>query len=182
MNKNKFLLVISTLLFAVLFNSCKKYPEGGFVYQTNKHLFGGNKVGDSKTWKLKYYEVNGIDSTAVIPGANSIPDFYNKFITFTYFSKGDPSVGYTASSFLYDYKGKIGKAYNQMTVGFPYESLTKEDSAQCRTIGNNLYCIRNILFPEFDNYAKLWNIKKLTQNEIILEMNLKNFYKITLSQ
>ena len=63
-------------------STCKKYNEGGFVGLSRKHLFGEKKDGASKTWKLKLYEVNGIDSTHLIPGTANIPDFFEKFITF----------------------------------------------------------------------------------------------------
>jgi hypothetical protein len=168
----------------LLFTSCKKYPEGGFVNQTRKHLFGGNHVGDSKTWKLKLYEVNGIDSTYLIQGASSIPDFYEKFVTFTYSQKGDPSLQYQANTYLYDYQGRFGKTYKQLSLAIKHEPLTKEDSLQCATVFGIRYCSRNLFYPEFNNYAKLWDIKKLTKKECILEstFKLKNSYRIILSE
>ncbi len=89
------------LVISLLFTACKKYPDGGFVDQTRKHLFGGHNVGNCKTRKLKLYEVNGIESTYLIQGASSIPDFYEKFVTLTYTGK-DPSKTYTSSTFFMD--------------------------------------------------------------------------------
>jgi len=164
------------------FITCKKYDEGGFIKQTNKHLFGHNKVGSSKTWKLKLYEVNGIDSTYLIQGANTIPDFYEKFVTFKYEAK-EVSVQIIATTFSKIYGGSIDKTDKIMLIGMN-APISKNDSMQCNTINNQLYCVRNILFPEYNNYAKQWNIKKLTKNELILETNwkLKNSYKIILTQ
>lgn len=175
--KHVFLILTSSILF---FSTCKKYPEGGFVNQTRKHLFGGNHVGDSKTWKLKLYEVNGIDSTYLIQGANSIPDFYEKFVTFTYNGK-DPSPTYSANTFTYEYGGVFDKLEKEITLGY---DPNPKDSTQCKIIDNNTYCVRNLLFPEYNQYGKKWVIKKLTKKECVLESTLKlqNIYKIILTQ
>ena len=172
--------ILCGLSFILALNSCKKYPDGGFVNQTRKHLFGGNKAGDHKTWKLKRYEVNGIDSTYLIQGANSIPDFYDQFVTFTYEGK-DPSPIYSASSFLYQYGGAFSKSEKQIKLG--YDPVPKE-TTQCRMIDGTMYCVRNVLFPEYNTYGKIWDIKKLTEKECVLEstFKLKNSYKIILIQ
>ena len=177
-------VMFGALSFILALNSCKKYPDGGFVNQTRKHLFGGNKVGDHKTWKLKRYEVNGIDSTYLIQGANSIPDFYDQFITFTYSQKGDPSLQYQANTFLYDYQGRLDDVYKQLTLAVLHRPLTKDDSAQCKIISGTYYCSRNLFYPEFNNSNKIWDIKKLTKKECVLEttFKLKNSYKIILIQ
>lgn len=171
-------LIYIFLLFAL--STCKKYPEGGFVNQTRKHLFGGNDAGDSKTWKLKLYEVNGIDSTYLIQGANSIPDFYEKFMTFTYEGK-DPSPTYTANTFLYQYGGVFDDTEKQLTLGY---DPSPKDSTQCKTVDGTRYCCRNLFYPEYNYYGKKWDIKKLTKKECVLEstFKLKNSYRIILSQ
>jgi hypothetical protein len=173
-----FLKIMGLCLALLSLSTCKKYPEGGFVKQTCKHLFGSNKVGSSKTWKLKRYEVNGIDSTYLIQGANSIPDFYEKFVTFK-LTKEDVTPKFAANTFLHNYAGTIGKAYKIML--FAYDWKTQEDSIQCKTINNIQYCQRNIFFPEFLTRNPEWNIKKLTSKELILSVTLKNTYKITLT-
>lgn len=182
--RKTFIPYILLTFMIVMLSNCKKYPEGGFVNQTRKHLFGGNDVGDSKTWKLKLYEVNGIDSTYLIQGANSIPDFYEKFVTFTYSEKGDPSVGYQANTYICDYQGKFDDVYKQLTLAILHRPINKEDSLQCKTMNGVQYCGRNLFYPEFNNSNKLWDIKKLTKKECILEstFKLKHSYKIILSQ
>jgi hypothetical protein len=78
MKRRYFYILISFISFTL--STCKKYDEGGFVMLTKKHLFGGHKVGDSKTWKLDKYVVNGIDSTNLI-NTGGLPDFYKNFVT-----------------------------------------------------------------------------------------------------
>lgn len=170
------IILFGLALFFTL-STCKKYPDGGFVNQTRKHLFGGNDVGDSKTWKLKLYEVNGIDSTYLIQGANSIPDFYDKFVTFTYEGK-EVSMKYSAKTFTNKYTGSIGITYKE--IGINYDWTNHEDSSQCKLINNINYCERNILFPEFLQRNATWSIKKLTKRELIITDDRENFYKIIL--
>ena len=170
-------IVIGFLLLTL--TTCKKYPDGGFVNQTRMHLFGGHKVGDSKTWKLKLYEVNGIDSTYLIQGAGSIPDFYEKFVTFTYADK-DPTYKYSANTFTQEYIGTISKTDKNILIA--YDWINQEDSSQCKKINNQLYCQRNILFPEFLKRNPVWEINKLTKNELIMSVRLNNSYKIILNQ
>lgn len=179
MKKHQFYIIILSLFFALLFNECKKYPDGGFVRQTCKNLFGGSKAGNSKTWKLKYYEVNGIDSTHAIQGANTVPDFYSKFITFKY-SQSDPSIKYTAETGYYSFLGSIGTVYKEILFASTHYA-NKEDSLQCYSINNSMLCVRNILMPEIPNKG-LWKINKLTNHEFIFSIQLKNSYKITLTQ
>lgn len=170
-------LIFIFLLFAL--STCKKYPEGGFINQTRKHLFGGNDAGDSKTWKLKLYEVNGIDSTYLIQGANSIPDFYEKFVTFHY-NGSDPSIKHTTNTYTQNYSGYVdGKGRD---ILFAYDWVAHEDSTQCKKIDNILCCQRNILFPEFLKRNPVWKISKLTKREMIISIELNNSYKIILVQ
>lgn len=159
--------------------TCKKYDEGGWIRRTCKNLFGGNKVGDSKTWKLKKYEVNGIDSTYLI-NTGGIPDFYEKFIEFTYAEKGDPSISYNASTFLDNYYGKLSVNGKQLTLANKNNPLTKNDSLQCNSISGNTYCSRSLMYPEINDWNKIWEIKKLTKSELILSASyqLKNNYRI----
>jgi hypothetical protein len=176
-----FLKLMGLCLALLSLSTCKKYPEGGFVKQTCKHLFGSNKIGSNKTWKLKKYEVNGIDSTYLIQGANSIPDFYEKFVTFKY-SIFEVSPKFEATTFLWKFKGTVDDLEKKLNIGL-FQNPTKEDSIQCKIIDNINYCNRNILAPELNSVGKKWYIKKLTRTELVIETNwnLKNNYKITLT-
>ena len=179
-----FTIVCASIL---LFTTCKKYPEGGLLYQSYKHLFGGNKAGSSKTWKLKLYEVNEIDSTYLIEGANTIPDFYNKFITFNLDEKHRSSQPFTANTFLFNYQGLMISSNDHTIFYIGYKTYNnREDSVQCKTKDMNTYCSRNIFYPE--GYFKWnWTIKKLTRKEAVFTSApstpyQKNSYKIILTQ
>jgi hypothetical protein len=168
-------IYILSLTIILPLSTCKKYDGGGLVKLTRKHLFGGNDVGDSKIWKLKLYEVNGIDSTYLISSLN-IPDFYEKHITFTLTDK--KQYGYSCSSYLFDHYGYLGASYKEMSVGKLPTVYNGSDSAQCKIKNNNLICSRDILFPELGQSAFLWSIIKLTKHEFIMTTTLKNSYKL----
>ncbi len=103
---NILIKIISLLMLLTFLTTCKKYDEGGLLRLNRKHLFGERKDGASKTWKLEKYEVNGIDSTYLIPGANIIPNFYENFITFTLDNKEGYS--FKANSYIFSYIGNLG--------------------------------------------------------------------------
>jgi hypothetical protein len=168
-----------TFLFCILLfiGDCKKYEEGGITKLSRKHLFGERKDGASKIWKLKLYEVNGIDSTQLIPGASQISNFYEEFITFTL----DNREGFTfkANTALYDYGGTIDQVYKNVAISYGHFPLNNLDSSQCNYRGSSLICSRSILLPEGFYSNKLWKIDKLTKKEFIITNNeLKNSYKI----
>ncbi|MBK6523498.1 MAG: hypothetical protein IPI93_03110 [Sphingobacteriaceae bacterium] len=170
-------IILTCILF--LISDCKKYDEGGFVKQTRKHLFGNRKDGATKTWKLKLYEVNGIDSTLLILGANQIPDFYENYITFKLDNK--EGFTYTAETFLCNYVGAIDNVYKEITITKPFPNHL--DSLQCKVVGSNTICTRNLLLPEGFFTSSLWKIKRLKKDELIItNENLKNKYKIIFSQ
>jgi hypothetical protein len=160
------------LLFAL--STCKKYPEGGFVNQTRKHLFGGNNVGDSKTWKLKLYEVNGIDSTELIQNASTL-DFYD--ITFKLTDKKYKN--FEANTLFQQYRGSAGSKFN---ITFYDIEPTKQDSAQCKQLSNSMVCYRNIYIPEIGFKNREWTIEKITTNELIISKSISNRYRITLNK
>jgi hypothetical protein len=177
--------VIILFCILVVFTTCKKYDEGGLENLTRKHLFGGKKKGCTKTWKLKRFEVNGVDSTYLITGSGTIPDFYDKFITFKNEGNTNGRIHYSANTFLWAYSGTISPSDVKMSCIMFDENLTKDDSLQCKSIDGNYYCNRNLLYPEFVNgYSKLWIIKKLTKSELVIELSDKqtNFYKLILIQ
>lgn len=166
-----YLIVTGSIL---LFTTCKKYPEGGFVNQTRKHLFGGNDVGDSKTWKLKLYEVNGIDSTELIQNAYTL-DFYD--ITFKLTDKKGKS--FEANTQFQQYRGSVGSKFN---ITFYDIDLTKQDSIQCKQLNNSMICYRNIYIPEIGIKNREWIIEKITANELIISKIISSYYRITLSK
>ena len=177
--------VIILFCTLVVFTTCKKYDEGGLENLTRKHLFGGKKKGCTKTWKLKRFEVNGIDSTYLITGAGTIPDFYDKFITFKNEGNTNGYINFTAKTFLWEYIGVITPQDSKMACKMIDKNLTKNDSLQCKNIDGNFYCNRNLLYPEFINeYNKPWVIKKLRKDELVIELSDKqtNFYKLILIQ
>ena len=80
------------MLFSIIllsFTTCKRYPEGGWSNVAIKHLFGGHQRGSSKTWHLKKYEVNGIDSTIYITPGNGFTSFENDDIVFKISANGE---------------------------------------------------------------------------------------------
>ncbi|MBL7918229.1 MAG: hypothetical protein JNM96_07510 [Bacteroidia bacterium] len=173
------------ILFALitLLSTCKKYDEGGLLRLNRKHLFGERKDFASKTWKLEKYEVNGIDSTYLIPGANQIPDFYENFITFTLDNKEGYS--FKAKSYIFEYNGNLGfYPSHELIIGNSFWPYDANDSAQCGFLNSNFYCLRNIFFPEYNLTpgVKSWEIIKLKKNElIIVNRKLSNSYQINLS-
>ena len=178
MKKHKFHFIIAlSLISALLFNTCKKYPEGGLVYYRIKHLFGKNADQASKSWKLKLYEVNGIDSTNLFQGANSYIDDQQNFVIFLLYNcKGQT---YGAHTNLYDYAMSVDK--DAKTLGFgTLLSAYNNDTSQCFLKNNNLTCQRNILNPE-KNKSTEWNIRDLTATELTISKQLNNNYKIILS-
>jgi hypothetical protein len=174
--KNRFLHIICLLLFAGCFNTCKKYEEGGLVYRSKKNLFGGNNVGDSKTWKLKLYEVNNIDSTYLIQGSG-VPDFYERHITFSLSDKRYSD--FYAESYIYKFNGTIEQSEKSLYIGLS-RSEFGEDSLQCRLINGTNYCARDIFNPEIKNFSSQWKVNRLTSKELIITKQMSNSYRIIL--
>jgi hypothetical protein len=166
----------SIIFLSLTLSTCKKFNEGGLLALSRKHLFGERKDNASKTWKLKLYEVNGIDSTYLIPGTSQIPNYYDQFITF----KLDNKEGYTykANTFLYEYFGYANYAGNK-EIGI---SCSGGTFSQCRQINNTTICVRNILQPEGPFSKNNWHINKLTTSEFIFSLSLQNSYRIILTQ
>ena len=176
MKKNKSYIITLSLLFALLFNTCKKYPEGGFAYLTRKHLFGGHKAGDSKTWKLVLYEVNGIDSTAIIPGANNVPNYYDEFITLILTNPKERD--FKASNYFYEYSGSVVEG--EGIIFSVAQQKTKQDSIQCYLVGGAQICCRNIILPEGPWKNNHWTVERLTSSDIWIKLNLTKNYRIKL--
>lgn len=162
--------ILTVTIIILCLTTCKKYDEGGFLKQTNKNLFGANKVGSKKTWHLKLFEVNGIDSTGLIKGSN----FYEKISIEFYTNEGTPQHRTLAGN--YYYSGYVSSKNNSILFAFNYRN--KNDSIQCP----NSDCQRNIFFPEFLQRNPEWVILKLTKKEFIIASSLSNKYKIVLTQ
>lgn len=149
-----FKILIITIII-LCFTSCKKYDEGGLEFRTVSKSLGGNKPGSSKEWHLKKYIVNGIDSTYSINGYSN-----NESILFEYYKK-DVGIFMVIKTKIFVYAGFI--AYKTISTGsIPHNYI---DSIQC----SNQYCQRNIFKPELKKINYSWNIKKLTNKELILE-------------
>ncbi|MBL7911883.1 MAG: hypothetical protein JNJ41_12570 [Bacteroidia bacterium] len=166
------------LLFALIFNTCKKYPEGGFVYNRIKHLFGKNKDHSEKLWKLKLYEVNGIDSTTLFQGADKYLNSSHDFVRF-HISEAHAR-NYSTQIFLYNYSVDIDKDAKLMSMGTDL-GYYNNDSSQCFLKGNITVCQRNIFNPEKNKFCE-WDIRKITKDEVIITKQLTNNYKIILRQ
>ena len=183
MKKHKFHFIIAlSLISALLFNTCKKYPEGGLVYYRIKNLFGKNEDHARKSWNLKLYEVNGIDSTNLIQGYNLNND-QGSFVTF-YISNARAQL-YGSYTDVYGHVIAVDK--NARSIGFGYADVvinhpsgTINDTSQCFLINNVLTCQRNIFNPEKNAFAE-WNIRALTETELIISKQLINNYRIILT-
>ncbi len=158
-----FKILIITIIILCL-TTCKKYDEGGFLKQTNKNLFGANKVGSKKTWHLKLFEVNGIDSTGLIKGAYNLKTI--DFILFNIEVSTTMQVNYS----IYSLKTGISKLEKNFGTSL-------KDSNQC----SNGICVRNIFAPELNPKGVSWSIVKLSKKEFIIKSNLINNYKIIMT-
>jgi hypothetical protein len=156
------LIFFSTLL---LFN-CKKYPEGGYHFNAIKHLKG--------EWKLKLYEVNGLDSTEIINYNGN--DNYKK-ISFntrqgTYSKDLDCRInGKNAMNIHIDSKREF----------ISFDGGGANSAIACDPIINN-NCYKLIFLPEAEQCRMDWKILKLTKNEVIITSTQKNSYRIKLSK
>jgi hypothetical protein len=119
----------------MLFTTCKKYPEGGFLRQGPKTLIADNR-GD---WRLKLYEVNGIDSTNLISsGIDLSVDCFN------FFSYKDVSTKkYLGSMHFFKYDNTFLNKNRQISF---FEGYYR--SADCDSINGIKRCLRNIFCPE----------------------------------
>jgi hypothetical protein len=170
------------IIIFLVFTTCKRYPEGGWSNVAKKHLFGGHKTGSSKTWHLKKYEVNGIDSTMFITPGNGYTSFENDEYTFRIdeYSKND----YYGKSKVYDYTFAWGSKYNLLEISKKEIQIgvVGEKSGTSYLQCSSGICERNIFNP-FDIRAFItWKIIKLKSNEFIIKSNQNgNNYLIMLT-
>jgi len=170
-------LVFVIALFAL--STCKKYDEGGYVHKRIKNLFGKNDDGAKKSWKLKLYEVNGIDSTQLIQGVDKYIDDSNNFIKFSIGQS--KSKDYFANTIVYNLLISVDKKAKLLSIGSGLNDVIhSNDSTQCFLESNTIICQRNIFNPEKNRFAE-WEIKKLTSDELIITKQLNNNYKIILT-
>lgn len=163
------------IVFAVIvafFNSCHKYPEGGWSNVAIKHLFGSNKDGATKTWKLKLYEVNGIDSTSYLLPGNGLTNFQNNEIKFSIITAR--ANDYFASSVIFSYG--LGFSKDKKMIKF-MGGLSTGNIDQC----NSGICERGIFNPNIIDSFVDWKIIKLKSDEFIITTSLTNSYKIILT-
>jgi len=160
-------LAIYFTLFSVflLFETCKKYPEGGYENRGPKTILG--------SWYLDLYQVNGIDSTNLIDFNNDSEDKYKK----VYFLAGSK------------YSGNItSQTYpiTSITIKFRDDNKRLEFhiTSDSVLIGSTCYskyytgCYRLFFTPECSSTK--WEIRKLTKKECFLECTLVNHYYIKL--
>ena len=168
-----FLLITITIL---LFITCKKYPEGGWNNVAIKHLFGGQKTGSSKTWHLKKYEVNGIDSTEFIKPGNGVTAFQNDGIDFENRSSSSRNQSLYATTKLYEYRIDF---VDKKKLSFTVFTNRGPDSTQCSASK----CERNIFNPVKSKFTVFeWKIIKLKKDELIIISNKNNNnYRIILN-
>lgn len=166
--KYSLIVFCACLLFL---SNCKKYPDGGFLRQGPK-TFITSKNG---VWKLSLYEVNGIDSTHLIQGPNTIPDFFDSFLSCSYLNKKDNNDIY-ASSHIYNYLVKF--INKNADISFVRSGI---ETGQCVNTSNGISCQRNIFNPEGPQLV-VFKILKIRDKECILTTSLNNCYKIILTR
>ncbi|MCW3076880.1 MAG: hypothetical protein JWO32_1489 [Bacteroidetes bacterium] len=159
----KFLIVVGLLL---TLTTCHKYPEGGWSNVAIRHLFGGTEGNSKKVWKIKLYEVNGIDSTAYLFSGNGITNFENVSMTLRLNNARAHDYYFYTSIF----KGvlQFNENKNITHIAFP------NNKYNCL---NNV-CERNIYYPEFNGSGFFWKIVRLKKNELILTNSATNNYKL----
>ena len=167
----KILLNILLLFLLFTLSTCKKYPDGGFTRQGPK-TFITDKAG---VWQLALYEVNGIDSTFLLPEGTEVDQYYSTFMTCSKYSKYEKKGYYycTASMFIYD----LSFQNKNRLMAF-----TPKNNKYCipfKTFTN--FCFRELLCPESFS-TTIWEIEKLRDKECVIRTNLKNTYKIILKR
>ena len=175
MQKHKYIYLFTMLLSLALFTTCRKYPEGGWTNVAIKHLFGKNASYSHKTWHLKKYVVNDIDSTVYITPDNGFSSFANNVIDFRISGKSSAK-DYYASSKIYDTSISFINKKRVLSVWVNRQGNLSSNS-QC----NSSICERNIFNPFNIKNTIDWKINKLTPNEFIITTSQNdNTYIITL--
>lgn len=157
------------LLFAclVLLTTCKKYHDGGYHFNAFKHLEG--------QWKLKLYEVDGIDSTMLTQGATTIPDYQEEFARFPMLHTGKRREIKLENHYR-DYEVTMGNKKRSI-ISVTNSNNSNFDPSGC-LLYNSQKCQRDVFNPTNDSYFN-WKIDKLTKNELVL-VSLSYNYKLIL--
>ena len=166
------------MLFSIIvlsFTTCKRYPEGGWSNVAMTHLFGKNLKGASKTWHLKKYEVNEIDSTSFITPGNGFTSFENNEVVFK-IPDDSRSLYYCQTKVYNCGLYFVGSKMNlELSVG---RYITGTHDLQCY----NGICERNVFNPNNELKTMKWKIQKLRKHELIITITQNNNnYKISLS-
>lgn len=132
-----------------------------------------NLEGD---WKLKLFEVDGIDSTMLTTGASTIPDYIDNFAHIGSFkSKREQYITMTNHYRYFN----VDLDPKHEFISFTGGSSSGFDSSDC-AITNSQLCQRNIFNPKkIKTFA--WKIQKLTKAEMILLSESYN-YKLILTK
>ncbi|MBC7861659.1 MAG: hypothetical protein IAF38_01720 [Bacteroidia bacterium] len=153
--------LICLLIVSITFTTCKKYPEGGLQAFAFKHLLTDN----NDSWKLKLYEVNGIDSTYLI-NAGGTSGLYSQAL----------------SAFKLNNESKA-KDLSLRSGGYFYEGYFKQGRSQLlfNCVGQATNPLREIFNPEKTNLP-IWVIDLLKKDKVIFTAKWDNFYKIILEK
>jgi hypothetical protein len=172
-------LILHTILLsaALIFSTCKKYPDGSKHWKAGKKISGGFWAPD-KYWKITMFTVNGADSLKHYrnypPNLNSFYDSYDLQIE---------AIGSVPTTKHFDMRSKFFRYGSYLTkrksvlIIKPYFT---EDLAYFHSDGTSFE--KNIFMPfvkEDQTYA--WSIKKLTRQEFIITLENQNSYEIRMN-
>ncbi len=148
--------ILSVFLFlGLLFTRCKKYPDGGLHACAIRNLL----TDDNDPWKLKLYEVNGIDSTNLINTGGDSYFYENTLAIFR--EKKSEKLQIQCRNYLYNAILANNKA--ELSLSF----LTKG-------IGSTQ---REILNPE-NLTGVTWKIERLKKKQLILLGSSTYYYRL----
>lgn len=146
MNKKKiyFLIIAITVLF-----SCKRYGNDPLTLRTPLNRITG-------TWEMTKYEIDGVDSLQYLKfkGNNKCEFKRKKDEIFIY----NTNYKYTWS--FSKYKSRITSTYPFFSIDYYIDTIIGSDT---------LFLTSNDI-----NISTEWDIKKLTNKDLVLELN--NFY------
>ncbi len=170
--------------FLILFLSrCKKFDEGGKVFRSKFKLLGSNSDGARKSWGLKKFVVNGIDSTTLIKGPSKWPTYYSEYVIF--YRENNDDEHFRSSTYLYEYYTSFDSIKKKRILTFSDMNYYKTYKNQFGVVNGDAIHCRNLFCPEeylgHSNWHYNWTVKKLTDSELIMELKLKNHYRIELA-
>lgn len=147
----------------VLFTTCKKYTEGGYINKGDNYIEG--------TWTLTLYEVNGIDSTELINYNNDT--YYYKW---TGLHKNKPKDR--------DLYGTVGGLSGGCVISQDNKTLNlyyagKYNHAAKAMENNKWY---RLYYEPEGGSNHVWKIIKFTEKELVISLTGINNYKIKLNK